>query len=214
MTEIDTGNEYTVTYSDNNQSGINEGTIVVTNRRKVYSISFVKKDVTDHDITLQGAEFSLYTDPECTEIVEAYDSDSESAEKKTVFVSGENGTFNIYGLRSRTYYLKELKAPSGYYPVDYPMEIVITDEEGGIASVRGIRLIDGEVTEVQEAPPIIEIIQGSTLSVHIYDNPLYELPSTGGGGTYPLTIFGTFAVFAALLSRRHRSKPSDDKKKE
>ena len=214
VTEIETGNEYAVTYSDNNQSGINEGTIVVTNRRKAYSVSFVKKDVTNHDITLQGAEFSLYTDPECTEIVEAYDSDSEGAEKKTVFISGENGTFNIYGLRSGTYYLKELTAPSGYYPVDYPMEIVITDEVGGVVSVRGVRLIDGILTEVQGGAPMIEIVQGSIVSVHIYNNPLYELPSTGGGGTYPLTLFGTFAFFAALLSRKRRLTTSRNEKEE
>lgn len=210
VTEIDTGNEYTVTYSDNNQPGIAEGTIVVTNKRKAYSISFIKKDVTDHDINLQGARFSLYTEPDCSEehIVEAYDSDSETAEKKTVFVSGENGEFCIYGLVSGTYYMKELTPPSGYYSVNYPMEIVITDEAGGVVSVRGVRLVDGTLTEVEDGTLIIEIVHGSLLSVHIYNNPLYELPSTGGRGTYPLTVFGTFAFFAALLTRRRRLTPS------
>ena len=149
VTEVDISNEYTVTYSQNNQEGITEGTLIATNRRKVYPVSFVKADSTDHNITLSGAEFSIYSDPECMEedIVEAYDSDSETAEIKTVFISGENGGFEIHGLRAGTYYLKELSAPEGYYLINYPLEVVITDEAGGVASVRGVRMVEGVLTD-------------------------------------------------------------------
>ena len=201
VTEVDISNEYTVTYSQNNQEGITEGTLIATNRRKAYPVSFVKADSTDHNITLSGAEFSIYSDPECMEedIVEAYDSDSETAEIKTVFISRENGGFEIYGLRAGTYYLKELSAPEGYYLINYPLEIVITDEAGGVASVRGVCMVEGMLTEVQEETLRIELVQESILRVKVYDSPLFELPSTGGTGSWMFIVGGIAVMFAVLL---------------
>ena len=201
VTEVDISNEYTVTYSQNNQEGITEGTLIATNRRKVYPVSFVKADSTDHNITLSGAEFSIYSDPECMEedIVEAYDSDSETAEIKTVFISGENGGFEIHGLRAGTYYLKELSAPEGYYLINYPLEVVITDEAGGVASVRGVRMVEGVLTEVQEETSRIELVQESILRVKVYDSPLFELPRTGGTGSWMFIVGGIAVMFAVLL---------------
>ena len=199
--EADVSDEYIVSYSQNNQTGITEGTITVTNRKRAYNIAFVKADSTDHDKKLSGARFSLYSDPDCEDehLVEAYDSDAETAEPETVFSSGDNGEFEIYGLKAGTYYLKELSSPDGYYLIDYPLEIVITAEAGGVASVRGVRLIDGELTDVTDETPRIELVSGSLTQVFIYDSPLFELPSTGGTGSYLFIIGGIAAMAAALL---------------
>ena len=201
ITEVNVGNEYQVTYSENNLTGVTEGTIIVTNREKAYSAAFVKADSIDHTKQLSGAAFSIYSAPECDEehLLEAYDTDSPAAEPKTVFTSGEDGMFTIYGLKAGTYYLKELSAPEGYYLINYPLEVVITDEMGGVQSVRAVQLIDGEVTEVTEEAPVIELVTGSITQIFIYDSPLFELPSTGGFGSYLFIVSGIAVMFTALL---------------
>lgn len=57
--------------------------------------------------TLKGAEFTLYSDKECTKVVDTQTSD-------------ENGVLSFKGLKvETTYYFKETKAPTGYrIPVD------------------------------------------------------------------------------------------------
>ena len=92
-----------------------------------------------------------------------------------------------------------MSSPDGYYLIDYPLEIVITAEAGGVASVRGVRLIDGELTDVTDETPRIELVSGSLTQVFIYDSPLFELPSTGGTGSYLFIIGGIAAMAAALL---------------
>ena len=95
----------------------------------------------DHDKVLDGAKFRLYSDADCKNEVyvkagqDGYivinrdsvgGSDHTGGTKPDTaveMVSGTDGTFNIYGLDSGTYYLKETDAPDGYRLLTDPIKL-------------------------------------------------------------------------------------------
>ena len=84
-----------------------EGNISIIVEDKLAPFSLIVHKINDKEQLLQGAEFSLYTDKECTQEF-----------KKAV--TDDKGLLNIEELVVGTkYYLKETKAPTGYrLPVD------------------------------------------------------------------------------------------------
>ena len=97
---------------------------------KTGEFSFVKVDEADTSKTLAGAEFTLYSDENC--------SYPETAVVATVVTSDSNGVVKFTGLKlgdngEATYYLKETKAPVGY---ELPIDKIYT-----------IKFIDNKVNE-------------------------------------------------------------------
>ena len=71
------------------------------------NIDIEKVDKTDSSKTLSGAEFGLYSDSGCNNLV----SDADGINKKT---TGESGIISFRVERGNEYYIKELSAPQGY----------------------------------------------------------------------------------------------------
>ena len=93
--------------------------------------------VNNYGTELEGAAFRLYADEACeNEIyvkkeanryhVMNEDSYEGTPENAVEIVSAADGTFEIYGLDSGTYYLKEESAPAGYRPILDPIKLVIS----------------------------------------------------------------------------------------
>ncbi len=71
------------------------------------NIDIEKVDKTDSSKTLSGAEFGLYSDSGCNNLV----SDADGINKK---ITGDSGIISFRVERGNEYYIKELSAPQGY----------------------------------------------------------------------------------------------------
>lgn len=74
-----------------------------------------KVDYYDHKSILKEAEFTLYSDAECTEAI------------KTEKTDPKDGIASFDGLLYQTVYIKETKAPAGYQLSDEVMKVTIDD---------------------------------------------------------------------------------------
>ena len=74
-----------------------------------------KVDYYDHKSILKEAEFTLYSDAECTEAI------------KTEKTDPKDGVASFDGLLYQTVYVKETKAPAGYQLSDEVMKVTIDD---------------------------------------------------------------------------------------
>ena len=91
-------------------------TIHVDNELMKTNIGIHKVDESDRSIALQGAEFTMYADKECTE-------------KLSKAVTDQSGNASFKDITfGTTVYIKETKAPSGYELSDKVNKVTINDE--------------------------------------------------------------------------------------
>lgn len=162
----------------------------------------------ESDLALSGAEFELYRK-------ENYP--NGSAEKTITTGNGDKlGIADIGSLPIGTYYLKETKAPTGYALLTEPVVITVSkninqNPAEGEAKVSVKVDIDFQMSNAWANDTGIANGKDETTGHLIYDAKtgiftiivpnvlLYELPSTGGMGTYWYTIGGTLLLIAAAL---------------
>lgn len=148
---------------------------------------------------LKGAEFTLYSDKECTKVVDTQTSD-------------ENGVLSFKGLKvETTYYFKETKAPTGYrIPVD----------ENGNAYVHSVYvksvpqnntfdfIVDNAMYNTSNTTGNVRL-EGTkndrVVAVSITNKTTQLLPETGSNGTILLIGLGV-AVIAFALYKSKKDK--------
>lgn len=153
----------------------------------------------EHGKALKGAEFTLYSDKECTKVVDTQTSD-------------ENGVLSFKGLKvETTYYFKETKAPTGYrIPVD----------ENGNAYVHSVYVtatpqtntfeftVDETKYDTSNTTGTVHLEgtkKDSVVAVSITNKTTQLLPETGSNGTILLIGLGV-AVIAFALYRSKKEK--------
>lgn len=148
---------------------------------------------------LKGAEFTLYSDKECTKVVDTQTSD-------------ENGVLSFKGLKvETTYYFKETKAPKGYrIPVD----------ENGNAYVHSVYVksvpqtntfdftVDNAMYNTSNTTGTVHL-EGTkkdrVVAVSITNKTTQLLPETGSNGTIILVGLGC-AIIAFALYKSKKEK--------
>lgn len=143
---------------------------------------------------LDGAEFTLAAaNGEMISILVNGKKVAVNGESKggfqTTTVENKKGKLVFKGLKAGTYTLTETKSPSGYSLAKNPITIVITAKEDGSladATVDGIS-VKNNMTEDGVVP------------VGLQNKSGFNLPATGGMGTYLFTIGGLVIMAGAAL---------------
>ncbi len=135
-----------------------------------YSLEITKEDIFTAE-KLDGAEFTVYTDENCTHIAELWESEEahrldlddgradDTLEKLVV----KNGTVSCWGISAgKTYYIKETKSPDGY-PINDDL-IRITLNNRGTATIETTTL-NGEDEKETEGYAVVKQNVNDTLKI-------------------------------------------------
>ena len=152
-------------------------------------------------IPLAGAEFILYADEACQNPVkltakqnQIYRAAVSGEQTISSITTDQSGRFVIEGLDAGYYYLKEINAPAGYYPLSAPVKIEI-DHEGKTYLCQG-----NEKTEL--AQNLVEVLNQTG----------GELPTTGGSGTMLFYVVGALLTMGAGYLLKHKKEDEEAKK--
>lgn len=179
-----------IVQDDAGESVLDESFLTLSN--ELVKVELLKFDRQNPEVKLEGAVFSLYKDPALTSesLVTAYTDEAMTAEA-TEFSTNAEGLVTIYGLACDTdYYLKEVRAPEGYYQNDSVIRFKIDEE------------IKPQLIDV--TTDFVSVNTEGQLAVK--NSKLYHLPSSGSAGTYFFTAVGCALITAGLLSLILRRK--------
>ena len=126
--------------------------------------------------------------------------------KATLFVPNGEGHIRVMGLEDDTYTLTETDTDMGYVLLKDGIEIVITAAEGESAcETCGVKLltasgsVNGDAVDMESGNAIVPLT--------VINNPGFDLPKTGGYGTWMFTVGGCMllgvAVFIVVRGRKH-----------
>lgn len=141
-------------------------------------------------IRLKGAEFHLYQkDSELQTPVYKGISDENGVVKWEKLENNSNKPLNSSEeIEKGTYILSEVKAPVGYTLSGKKWEVTIS-VKGGMPVIK----------EQDGTPVKMEQDENGVFIMKVHNKAVYELPSSGGHGTFVYTIGGTLLLMAAAL---------------
>ena len=124
----------------------------------------------------------------------------------TTFVPNDSGHIIVNGLEDDTYTMTETATDKGYVLLKDGIEIVITAAEGESAcETCGVKLltasgsVNGDAVDMESGNAIVPLT--------VINNPGFDLPKTGGYGTWMFTVGGCMllgvAAFIVVRGRKH-----------
>ena len=175
------------------------GILTVSDDLKPFSIKVVK--VNDKNNFLEGAEFTLYSDPDCrNEIGKA--------------VSNNKGELSFSNLKIGTkYYLKETKAPQGYrIPVDSNGKVHVYEITTESIPSNGVFNFTVDGTKYTSSSTNGDIhLEGTkdnrVISIKVVNSITMKLPNTGSNLMIPILALGSvLMVVAIVMNRKSKNK--------
>ena len=129
------------------------------------------------------------------------------AEQDGTFITKDNGKIIIKGLEAGTYYLKETKTEKGYTLLANPVKIEINETPDETTGTTFSECkVDGNSANKVE---ITENSGNYYFAFTVQNNKGFNLPATGGMGTYLFTIGGLVimagAVFLLITFKKKRA---------
>lgn len=126
--------------------------------------------------------------------------------KATLFAPNGEGHIRVMGLEDDTYTMTETATDKGYVLLKDGIEIIITTAEGeGACETCGAKLltasgsVNGEPVNLEDGNAIVPLT--------VINSPGFDLPKTGGYGTWMFTVGGCMllgvAAFIVARGRKH-----------
>ena len=176
----------------------------------------VLKQFSDGKGSVQNVKFLLHNDTDDVYVVAeqkdgVYYAKGIAAKKAdaTTFVPNSSGHIIVKGLEDDSYSLTEIATDKGYVLLKEAVKIVITTKESGACEKCGAKLLTASATVNGKDVTMTE--GNAIVPLTVLNNPGFDLPRTGGYGTWMFTIGGVallgVAAFIVIRSRKqHKSE--------
>ena len=172
----------------------------------------VLKQFSDNGGNMKNVKFRLHNDTDDVYVVAdltdgVYYAKGFAAKKAdaTTFVPNVQGHVVVKGLEDDTYSLTETTTDKGYILPKEAVKIVITTKENGACEQCSAKLLTAADTVNGKA---VSMTDGNAIvPLTVINNPGFDLPKTGGYGTWMFTVGGCMllgvAAFIVVRGRKH-----------
>lgn len=175
----------------------------------------VLKQFSDNGGNMKNVKFRLHNDTDDCYIIAdlkdgVYYAKGFAAKKAdaTTFVPNSSGHIVIKGLEDDAYSLTEIATDKGYVLLKDAIKIVIKTAEDGRCEKCGAKLLTASATVNGKDASMTD--GNAIVPLTVVNNPGFDLPKTGGYGTWMFTIGGVAllgaAAFIVVKSRKHKSE--------
>ena len=175
----------------------------------------VLKQFSDNGGNLRNVKFRLHNDTDDVFVIAdlkdgVYYAKGFAAKKAdaTTFVPNAQGHVVVKGLEDDTYSLTETATDKGYVRLKDAVKIVIKTAETGQCEKCGAKLLTASATV--NGKDVTMTDGNAIVPLTVVNNPGFDLPKTGGYGTWMFTIGGVVllgaAAFIVIRSRKHKNE--------
>lgn len=165
-----------------------------------------KGDLTNVNFLLHNDTDGYFVTAELVDGVYHVTGHEAKESKATAFVPNGEGHIRVMGLEDDTYTMTETATDKGYVLLKDGIEIVITAAEGESAcETCGAKLltasgsVNGDAVDMEDGNAIVPLT--------VINNPGFDLPKTGGYGTWMFIVGGCMllgvAAFIVVRGRKH-----------
>ena len=178
-----------------------------------YGIDILKQ-FSDGKGNIQNVKFNLHNDTDDVYVVAdlkdgTYYAKGFTSKKSdaTTFVPNSSGHIVVKGLEDDSYSLTETATDKGYVLLKEAVKIVITLKENGTCEKCGTKLLAASATV--NGKDVTMTDGNAIVPMTVVNNPGFDLPKTGGYGTWMFTIGGVAllgaAAFIVVKSHKHKN---------
>ena len=173
----------------------------------------VLKQFSDNGGNLRNVKFRLHNDTDDCYIIAdlkdgIYYAKGITSKKSdaTTFIPNSSGHIVVKGLEDDAYSLTEIATDKGYVLLKDAVKIIIKANENGQCEKCGAKLLTASATV--NGKDVTMADGNAIVPLTVVNNPGFDLPKTGGYGTWMFTIGGVAllatAAFIVVKSRKHK----------